>query len=100
MAFSKYFCEYNISSRCIYQNVLLQLRLIRMLQNSCVIKHEKYFVLRAVVYCFTDENTKMQQQDVSTAAEKSEKLLGTSNFSFSHNVPNPLCHLFFILNAL
>ena len=29
-----------------------------------------------------------------------EKLLVTSNFSFSHNVSYPICHLFFILNAL
>ena len=32
--------------------------------------------------------------------EKKEKLLVTSNFSFSHNVFYPTWHLFYILNAL
>ena len=50
MAISKYFSDYNTSSRCIYQNGLIELRSIRMLQNFCIIEHEKYFVLRVVVH--------------------------------------------------
>ena len=53
MAFSKYFSDYNTSSRCIYQNVSVELRSIRMLQISKIIEHEKYFVLRVVVHSFT-----------------------------------------------
>ena len=34
VAFSKYFSDYNSSSRCIYQIVLIELRLIRMLKIS------------------------------------------------------------------
>ena len=53
MAFSKYLSDYNTSSQCIYQNVLIELRSIRMPQISKIIKHEKYFVLRIVVHSFT-----------------------------------------------
>ena len=58
MAFSKYFSDYNTSSRCIYQNGLIELRSICMPQISKIIEHEKYFVLLVVVDNFTDENTK------------------------------------------
>ena len=52
MAFSKYFSDYNTSSRCIYRNGLIELRSICMLQCSCIIEHEKYFVLLIVVHSF------------------------------------------------
>ena len=59
MAFSKYFSDYNTSSWCIYQNVLIELHSIRMPQISKIIEHEKYFVLH-VLLCIVspDENTK------------------------------------------
>ena len=53
MAFSKYFSDYNTSSRFIYPNGLIELRSIRMLQISKIIEHEKYFVLLVVVHSFT-----------------------------------------------
>ena len=53
MALSKYFSDYNTSSRCIYQNVLIELRSIRMPRISKIIEHEKYFVLPVVVHSFT-----------------------------------------------
>ena len=43
MAFPHLLSDYNISSRCINQNVLIDLRSICM-QNSSIIEHEKYFV--------------------------------------------------------
>ena len=72
-AFSKYFRDYNTSSRYIYQNGLIELRSssikpssryiyqnglielrsIHMPQSSYIIEHEKYFVLRVVVHSFT-----------------------------------------------
>ena len=64
MAFSKYFSDYNTNSWCIYQNGLIELRSIRMLQISYIIEHEKYFILRLVVHSFTRwKYKKMQQQD-------------------------------------
>ena len=63
MAFSKFFSDYNTSSRCINQNGLIELRSIGMLQSSCIVEHEKYFVLCIVVLVSRDENTKIQQQD-------------------------------------
>ena len=53
MAFSKYFSDYNFSSRCIYQIVLIELRSISMPNISLIIGHEKYFVIRVVVQSFT-----------------------------------------------
>ena len=44
--FPNIFSDYNTSSRCIYQNGFIQLRSIHKPQNSCIIEHEKYFVLR------------------------------------------------------
>ena len=43
--------NYNISSRCINHNVLIDLlRSIRMQKNSSIIEHENYFVSCVVVY--------------------------------------------------
>ena len=64
MAFSKYFCDYNTSSRCIYQNGLIELRSICMPQISLLIEHEKNILFYALLCIVSpDENTKMQQKD-------------------------------------
>ena len=52
MAFSKYFSDCNTSSQYTYQNGLIELRAIRMPQSSCIMEHEKYFVLSIVVHSF------------------------------------------------
>ena len=60
--FSEYFSDYNTSSRCIYQNVLMELRLIRMrrVPASSNMKNILFYPLLCIV--LQDESTKMQER--------------------------------------